>query len=188
MADNSGLGRKILVAGQGGKSTLARALAADLDLPYIELDAIYWLPNWGERTHEDFRLEVQRAVDEHPDGWVIDGNYGSVLDGLVAKQAESVVYVNMPWRVLFWRTLWRSIARARDKRVVCGTNTESWRKTFLSTDSLLWFLIKNRRNFGRSRTTKLKAWAGSAQIIELDGAQALNDFYAERGLVRGEGW
>jgi hypothetical protein len=33
VADNSDLGRKILIAGQGGKSTLARAIAVDLGLP-----------------------------------------------------------------------------------------------------------------------------------------------------------
>ena len=74
MTDNTDLNRKILVAGQGGKSTLARALAADLDLPYIELDAIYWLPNWGERPPDDFREQVQKALDSNPAGWVTDGN------------------------------------------------------------------------------------------------------------------
>lgn len=188
MISAENFGRKILVAGHGGKSTLARAMAADLNLPYIELDAIYWLPNWGERTPEDFRAEVQRAIDEHPDGWVFDGNYGTHLQGMVAKQADSVVYVNMPWRLLFWRTLWRSVARARDKRVVCGTNTESWRKTFFSSDSLLWFLLKNRRNYGTGRTAKLRAWAGDATFVELEGSKALDDFYVEQGLERKGGW
>jgi len=48
VTDNSDLGRKILVAGQGGKSTLARALAAELSLPYIELGALSHLPNYAE--------------------------------------------------------------------------------------------------------------------------------------------
>ena len=184
MVDNSDLNRKILVAGQGGKSTLARALAADLDLPHIELDAIFWLPDWGERTHEDFRERVQMAIDENPGGWVVDGNYGSILEGMVAGKAETVVYVNMPWRLMFWRTFWRGVARARDKRIICGTNTESWRRGFFSRESLLWFLIKNRRNFGR-RTERLRGWAEGAQMIELEGRVALNRFYEDRGLVRG---
>jgi hypothetical protein len=33
LVDNLDLGRKILDTGQGGKSTLARALAVELDLP-----------------------------------------------------------------------------------------------------------------------------------------------------------
>ncbi len=183
MADNIDLNRKILVAGQGGKSVLARALAADLGLPYVELDAIYWLPNWGERTPEDFRVQVQKALDTHPGGWVADGNYGGHLEGMVARQAETVIYVNLPWHLMFWRTFWRSVARARDKKIVCGTNTESWRKAFFSRDSLLWFLIKNRRNFGR-RTDRLRDWAEDAQMIELTGRVALNRFYEDRDLSR----
>jgi len=184
LTDNSDLGRKILVAGQGGKSTLARAIAADLGLPFIELDAIYWLPNWGERTTEDFREQVQKTIDEHPAGWVIDGNYGGPLEGQVARQAETVIYVNMPWRVLFWRTFWRSIARAYDKRIICGDNTESWRKTFFSSDSLLWYLIRNRSRYGKTRTNQLSGWCGDARMIELVGRGALDEFYEERGLVR----
>ena len=96
VVDNSDLKRKILVAGHGGKSTLARVLAADLDLPYIELDAINWLPDWIERTRDDFRALVEKALEENPDGWVVDGNYGTALQGTIVQQAETVIYVNMP--------------------------------------------------------------------------------------------
>jgi adenylate kinase family enzyme len=184
LADNSDLNRKILVAGQGGKSTLARAIALDLGLPYIELDAIYWLPDWGERTPEDFRVQVQKTLDANPGGWVADGNYGGHLQGMVARQAETVVYVNIPWLVMFWRISLRSFRRSRDKKPVCGENVETWRKAFFSRDSLLWFLIKNRRNLGK-RTGRLRGWAEGAQMIELDGRGALDRFYEDRGLRRG---
>ena len=184
MADNSDLGQRVLVAGQGGKSTLARAIAADLGLPFIELDSIYWLPGWVQREPGDFRAVVQQTIYEHPDGWVIDGNYGGHLKGLVAKQAETVVYVNMPWRLLMWRTFWRSVNRARTKRVLWSGNSESWRQVFLSRDSLLCFLIRNRRNIMGRRAGLLRGWAAGARMIELDGARALDEFYEERGLVR----
>ena len=115
---------------------------------------------------------------------MIDGNYGGPLKGQVAKQAETIVYVNMPWRVLFWRTFWRSIARAYDKRIICGENTESWRKSFFSSDSLLWYLIRNRSRYGVSRTKDLRGWGSQARMIELDGVWALDEFYGERGLSR----
>ena len=59
MADNSDLGRKILVAGQGGKSSLARVLAADLSLPYIELDALTYEPDWVPVSPDEFRVRVR---------------------------------------------------------------------------------------------------------------------------------
>jgi len=182
LADNSDLGRRILVAGHGGKSTLARVLAADLDLPYIELDAIFWLPDWVERTRDDFRALVEKALEENPDGWVVDGNYGTALQGMIVQQAEPVIYVNMSWGLMFWRTFWRAVARARDRRLICGENVESWRHTFLARDSLLCFLIKNRKNFQRRRTESLRGWVEGAQMIELTGPGALNRFYEDRGL------
>ena len=43
----SALGNRILVWGAGGKITLALALGAELGLPVVELDALFWLPNVG---------------------------------------------------------------------------------------------------------------------------------------------
>jgi len=185
LADNSDLGQRILVAGQGGKSTLARAIAARLNLPYVELDAIKHMPNWVERDRDDFRVQVRRVLDENPDGWVIDGNYGTDLQGMVAKEADTVVYVNIGFWLMFWRITWRSFARARDKKIICGENVETWRKSFFSRDSVLWFLLTHRKSISKDRGPKLREWANGARMIELDGRLALNDFYEERGLLRG---
>lgn len=185
VADNSELKRKILVAGHGGKSTLARALAAELGLPYIELDSIFWLADWEQRPYEDFRVEVQGLIDGNPDGWVIDGNYATALEGLVAKQAETVVYVNMPWRVMYWRIVWRSLRRSLTGEVLWNGNVERWRDNLLSRESLLWTLLWRRKAFIGTRSERLREWAGDAQMIDLDGRRALNRFYEERGLIRG---
>jgi len=44
--------RRIVVIGTTGarKSTLAASLAARLDLPPIELDALHWGPQWTPRA------------------------------------------------------------------------------------------------------------------------------------------
>ena len=184
MADNSDLGRKILVAGQGGKSTLARALSAELGLPYIELDALSHLPDWVETPQDEFRELVRKVLVDNPEGWIIDGNYGTDLKGMVPGEAETVVYVNIGFWLMFWRLFWRGVARARDKRLICGENRETWRRMF-SGDSLLWFLIKNRKNISRGRGPRLREWASGARLIELEGRRELNRFYEDRGLVRG---
>jgi adenylate kinase family enzyme len=184
LADNSDLGQKILVGGQGGKSTLARAIAADLDVPYIELDSLSWRPGWVETPKNEFVELVHQALADNPDGWVIDGNYGGDLQGAIAKEADMVVYVNMGFWLMFWRLFWRSFASARDKRVICGENVETWGR-MLGRQSLLWFLLKNRKNIRESRGPRLREWARDSQMIELEGGEALNRFYDERGLVRG---
>jgi adenylate kinase family enzyme len=184
MSDNSDLGRKILVAGQGGKSTLARALAAELDLPYIEMDAIYWLPNWVERDRAGIDLEVQKVLDRHPDGWVIDGNYGTKREGRIAEQVETVIYLNISWSLLIWRVFWRSVVRARDKKLICGENVETWRRTFFSRRSHLWFLIRHRNELQARHPRIVGEWLGDDRMIELVGRKELGRFYSERGLVR----
>ena len=36
-----------------GKSSFSKRLAEKLDVPYIELDALHWKPNWTESTDEE---------------------------------------------------------------------------------------------------------------------------------------
>ena len=183
MAGNLGL--KILVASQGGKSTLARALAAETGLPYIELDSIKHMAGWVERGAEDFRGEVQRVFDTHPGGWVIDGNYSTDLGEMVVKAAETVIFVNMPWRVMMWRTFWRSLDRIWNKRVLWNGNQETWREVFFSRDAFMLYLITHRMHFQGRRKDRIYKWSNGARLIELDGRRALNRFYKERGLSRG---
>lgn len=37
-----------------GKSTLARRLSEKLAIPYVEMDALFWLKDWQERADSDF--------------------------------------------------------------------------------------------------------------------------------------
>jgi adenylate kinase family enzyme len=177
------LGRRLLIAGGGGKSTLAKALSVRTGLPYIELDALHWLPDWVERDAESFKAKVMDAIAAAPDGWIVDGNYYSKLGDLVLAQADIVIWVDMPWRVMFWRTFKRSFQRAWDKRKICGENTESWRRT-LSADSLWWYHIRTRRRYN-SRGERIGAiLPPGAPLVRLSSPAELNRFYAVHGLVR----
>lgn len=37
-----------------GKSTFARRLSEKLAIPYVEMDALFWLKDWQERADADF--------------------------------------------------------------------------------------------------------------------------------------
>ena len=84
-----------------GKTTLARALAALLGVPHVELDALHWEPNWTEAPDEMLRERVARDRRRR---WVVDGNYSKVRD-LVWERVEAVVWLDLPLRTVLWRTL-----------------------------------------------------------------------------------
>ena len=50
-------GRRILIWGAtgSGKTTLARRLGEALNLSVIELDDLFWQPDWQETPAEEFR-------------------------------------------------------------------------------------------------------------------------------------
>lgn len=50
--------KKINVVGTSGsgKSTFARMLANQLNAPYIEMDALHWLPEWRSKDMQNIRF------------------------------------------------------------------------------------------------------------------------------------
>jgi adenylate kinase family enzyme len=107
--------RRISVVGNSGsgKTTLARAIAAALGIPHLELDSIFHLSGWQQLDTEEFRARV--AGFAAGDSWVVDGNYSSVRD-LVWARADTVLWIDLPRRTvmrqLLGRTLWRMVTRA----------------------------------------------------------------------------
>ena len=182
-------GRNMLIWGGGGKTTLAKALSKKLGLPFVELDALYWLPDWGERPDEEFTQIVDETLADLENGWVVDGQYGGHLGPLVLNKADTLIWLRLSGRVIFWRIFRRSIRRARDKRLICGENVESWRNTFFSPKSLPWWYIKlllgggYKKSIAR-REQQVRKYGGHATVIYLTSARQLEEFYAAHELLR----
>ncbi len=137
--------KRVVVVGTScsGKTTLARQFSRVLDLPHVELDAIHWESEWQERPVD----EVRRMAGEAAAGerWVMDGNYRSVRD-IVWGRATTVVWLNYPFRVVLWRALSRTTRRVVTQEELFSGNRESFRKSFLSRDSIiLWAITSHRR-------------------------------------------
>lgn len=177
------LGQRINVRGGGGKSTLARALARERGLACIELDALNWLRGWRERGDGDFRAEIESALAAAGDRWVVDGNYTRVGD-LVLRDADTVIWLDLPWRVMFRRVLVRSVARAIDRRRICGDNVETWGQ-LLSRRSLWWYYVTHRRNLITRGERFLPLVPAGVPVIRIASARELDRFYELQGLVRG---
>ena len=67
--------RRITVVGcsGAGKSTFSQRLAKLKDIPYLEMDQLFWRSNWQEPIDEEFLPKVKNAVAE--EAWILDGNY-----------------------------------------------------------------------------------------------------------------
>lgn len=65
--------RVIVVGTSGaGKRTLARQLAARYYLSHVELDRLFWKPDWQPRDYAEFCRLVQPALSGPR--WIADGN------------------------------------------------------------------------------------------------------------------
>lgn len=115
--------RRVSVVGNSGagKTTAARRLAAMLNVPFVELDAIFHQPGWQPLPLEDFRQQVDRVTAR--DGWVVDGNYSAVRD-LVWARADTVVWLDLPRRTVLRQLAWRTLCRTVTRRELWNTNRE----------------------------------------------------------------
>jgi adenylate kinase family enzyme len=59
------IGQRIAIIGNagGGKSTLARRLAASHDLPLTEVDKLLWQPGWKITPEEEYDALHQPLID-----------------------------------------------------------------------------------------------------------------------------
>lgn len=135
------LGQRINVVGTtgSGKTTLGRALAQRLGVPFVELDALAWLPGWTMRPLEEFRaLVAERTASP---AWVVDGNYSRVRD-IVWARADKVVWIDYPFGRVFLQLLRRTVRRSLRREELWSGNRESLRKAFFSRDSILLWAIR----------------------------------------------
>lgn len=68
------------------------------------MDRLHWKPGWIETPDAEFRGKVQAAMDQNPEGWVIDGNYQRAMGGirgLVSTNATDIICASLPLGVYF---------------------------------------------------------------------------------------
>ncbi len=150
-----------------GKTTVGRRIAEALGVPFIEMDALNWGPNWTERPLEVFRDELAEAISGP--SWVLDGNYSKVRD-VYLPRVSTVVWLDYPFLVNFWQLLTRTLRRGIKGEVLWNGNVERLATHFFTRDSLiLWFF----KTYRRRRRTYPELFsgpdAGHIEVVRLTG-------------------
>jgi adenylate kinase family enzyme len=120
-----------------GKTSLARQISVCRKIPHVELDYLYWEPNWIQAPNDVMCERVSQAISGN--SWVVDGNYSIVRD-IVWQKADTVVWLDYSWPVVISRILWRTLSRVVTQQQVCNGNRETWQTTFSRDSIILWAL------------------------------------------------
>ena len=123
-----------------GKTTFAHALAQRLNVPHVELDALFWEPGWREAPRDAFRERVAQALSGP--AWVVDGNYSLARD-IVWGRAETLIWLDYALPLILWRLTLRTWRRLVTRQELWNGNRERLREVLFSRDSLYVWALKS---------------------------------------------
>jgi adenylate kinase family enzyme len=149
--------RRVAVIGAScsAKTTLARELAARLDLPHVQLDALDHGPGWTEATAEERQAPVEAALAQHADGWVVDGNYERQIGDLVVGKADTVIWLDLPLALILWGLTRRTAGRVVRRTELWNGNRETLRNALLARESLFVWTIGSHGRHRRHQPGRL---------------------------------
>ena len=102
---------KIYISGivASGKTTLAKKLSEELNIPHYEVDCIVWHETDKERYKRtpEKQVELIKNIDKGGD-WIIEGTYRSSCSCLL-DMADSIIFLDPPLRKRKYRILLRYI-------------------------------------------------------------------------------
>ncbi|REJ77278.1 MAG: adenylate kinase [Acidobacteria bacterium] len=122
-----------------GKTTFSRRLSEITSVKHVPIDEYSHLPDWQERSTEELREMIGREASR--DEWIIDGNYTRTRD-LVWPRVTLVIWLDLPFRVVYARTIWRTTSRVVTRERVCAGNRERFWRSFFTTDSMIYYVAR----------------------------------------------
>jgi len=140
---------KIAILGYSGsgKSTLAKFLGDRFDLPVLHLDSIQFLPKWEIRDKEDRAALYRQFLTDHPDAWVIDGNYTALDYEKRLEEADVILLLLFP----ALPCLWRCYKRYRANRHCVRESMAEGCEEKLDAEFIRWILWESRTAKHRTR-------------------------------------
>ncbi len=189
------VGRRIVILGSSGngKSTLARALAAQLGITHVELDQLFHQPGWEPTPTDEFRQKIAAALDEadaQTDGWVVCGNYTSGSGGLHHERADTIIWLNLAAHVFMRRLAVRTVRRALTREELWNGNREPL-TNFYSLDpqkNVILYAWTTRQRLQKQYEEHMSdgTWA-HASVVHLTSPRQVNDLLASTSTSSASG-
>ena len=168
---------RIIVVGTtgSGKSKVAKELAEKLGFTYIQMDLLFWEPNWTEPKNEIFLKKVEESVIQAT--WVLDGNYGRTHH-LTWTKADSVVWIDYPFWLTFYQNLTRGLTRAIKRNEIWPDtgNKESLSRLFSKNSILIWLFKTYKPNRQRYLSRMKDPQYSHIRFIHLRSRKEVRDF------------
>ncbi|MDL9978908.1 toxin [Microbacterium candidum] len=164
-----------------GKTALAERLSAELGLPRLDLDAVFWDADWTFRDLDEALAIVRDFASRNPGGWVADGNWTSRLDGLLDPGtpggADTFVWIDHSRPAVMRRVIRRTVRRGILREELWHGNRErvsSW---------LRWDPDENIMRFAWVqhpivRERMLARIAAGVPVVQLRGQRAVDEWVA----------
>ncbi|RLV57173.1 AAA family ATPase [Aeromicrobium phragmitis] len=168
--------RRIAVAGTSGvgKTTLAARIAARLDVPHTEIDALHHGPGWVPR--EQFLDDVCALIAQ--DAWVMEWQYTEARP-LIAERAELLVWLDLPVPQQMARLVRRTLARRWHRKELWNGNTEPPLRTFLTgRDHVIRWGWRTRHRL-REQVPAALAAHPQLRLVHLGSQRAVERWLAE---------
>jgi shikimate kinase len=108
--------RLYIIGGPGsGKTTLAKRISHQLNIPCYEMDLIGWENGVGVPRPLEVRLREVHEIAIQAD-WVTEGGRSPWTDEFL-QSAEQIVWLDLPWNTVRWRLVTRHMRAS-----LAGTN------------------------------------------------------------------
>lgn len=159
--------RRVLVAGTSGagKTSLAARLGQALELPHVEIDALFHGPGWTPL--HTFTSEVE-TFSAQP-SWVTEWQYGSVR-ALLAERADLLVWLDLPRARVMRQVITRTVSRRLRRQELWNGNIEP----------PLWTVFTDPEHIVR--------WAWTTHATSAERVAALAEQRPDLMIVRLQSW
>ena len=139
------VGSRIVVVGTtgSGKTTFSKRLSAQLEVPHLELDSLYWGANWTPVEDKIFYSRVQEVIAQ--DRWIIEGDYDLAMTSIWQK-ADTIIWLDYPLPLVVSQVVFRTFIRILLRTSLWGGNKESFRSLLSKRHSILkWVLFSHHQ-------------------------------------------